>query len=379
MKCLLSNVAKANFDKIFLFLQENQDEFLMEWEHYIKLSDNDIHKDKVKNNGYQMYILVKKALKDLISNEELKQLATKVALERVEANINIGEFVFNVNFGRTVILKYISKVDIPIEDLQSAIEKINYLFDQFSYYAVKKYTEIKDKELEEKTILIHETQKDRLALLGQMSSSFVHEFRNPLTAVIGFTKLLRDEYPTLKYLDIIDVELEQLNFRITQFLHTSKANIPGRKPEKINVNEVIDNILQLTYPSIVAADVDVKVEMECEVILEGNKDELRQVLLNLIINSIDALSNREKPKVIKITNCENGRFVGVSISNNGPEIPENTIGTIFEPFYTTKELGTGIGLFVCKNIIEKHNGTITCKSSREETIFRVELPRLEKV
>ncbi|MGY3718140.1 histidine kinase N-terminal domain-containing protein [Sutcliffiella cohnii] len=375
----MNNEVRANIDKIFLFLDKNENDFLMEWEQFIKLSNSDIHKDKVKNNGYQMYILVKKTLKDLISDEELKQLAAKVAIERVEANINIGEFVYNVNFGRTVILKYISKVDIPIQDLQKAIEKINYLFDQFSYYAVKKYTEIKDKELEEKTIIIHETQKDRLALLGQMSSSFVHEFRNPLTAVIGFTKLLRDEYPTLKYLDIIDVELEQLNFRITQFLHTSKANIPSKKAEKINVNEIISNILQLMYPSIVASDVDVKVDMESEVILEGNKDELRQVLLNLIINSIDALNNREKPKVIKISNSESGRFVGISISNNGPEIPENTIGTIFEPFYSTKELGTGIGLFVCKNIIEKHNGTIYCKSTREETTFHVELPRMGKV
>src|SRR5690606_27861785 len=117
-----------------------------------------------------------------------------------------------------------------------------------------KYTELKNKELQEKNVFLNEAHKDRLSLLGQMSSSFVHEFRNPLTSVIGFIKLLKADHPHLKYLDIISHELDQLKFRITQFLHTSKVELPEKRKQQVALISLFDDILDFVYPSIVDGD-----------------------------------------------------------------------------------------------------------------------------
>lgn len=210
--------------------------------------------------------------------------------------------------------------------------------------------------------------------MGQMSSSFVHEFRNPLTSVIGFIKLLKADHPELKYLDIIDHELDQLKFRITQFLHTSKVELPEKRKQKVNLNLLFDEILNFLYPSIVDGDVEVGTHFEHQIQVIANRDELKQVFLNILHNSIDAVKARDRPRKINIYGAIDESKVVVHISNNGPMIPARIRKIIFEPFYTTKELGTGIGLFVCKKIIEIHGGTIECSSDHQLTTFSIQLP-----
>ncbi|MBS2967655.1 GHKL domain-containing protein [Metabacillus sp. KIGAM252] len=356
------------------FLDEQQSVFLNEWHETIFIGQVDPHKGKIKENGSAMFSLIKHAIVGNISEEGIQELAFKVANERLEANVNIGDFVFNVNAGRSIIIRNIFDSQIPVKDLQFFIDHINHQFDLFCYHAVTKYTNLKNQELSEKNTYIHENHKDKLALLGQMSSSFVHEFRNPLTSVMGFIKLLRNDYPNFQYLDIINHELNQLNFRITQFLHTSKADFNGTEKEDSSISKLFEDIRELTYPSIVDTDVNVISRMENDLVISTYRDELKQVLLNLFINSIDALKYKEKPRNLLINGCkENGQAI-ISISNNGPAIPAENIKNIFEPFFTTKELGTGIGLFVCKKIVEKHGGSITCASDENLTTFTIALP-----
>ncbi|AZB41569.1 GHKL domain-containing protein [Bacillus sp. FJAT-42376] len=356
------------------FLEEQQSAFLNEWHETIFIGQIDPHKEKIKENGSTMFSLIKQAIAGSLSEEELKQLAFKVANERLQADINIGDFVFNVNAGRSIIIRNIFHSSIPVQDLHFFIDHINHQFDLFSYHAVTIYTNLKNKELSEKNTYIHENHKDKLALLGQMSSSFVHEFRNPLTSVMGFIKLLRNDYPNFQYLDIINHELNQLNFRITQFLHTSKADFNGTEKEDTSISKLFEDIRELTYPSIVDTDVNVISRMDQDLVISTYRDELKQVMLNLFINSIDALKHKEKPRNLTVNGyIENSQAV-ISISNNGPAIPSENIKTIFEPFFTTKELGTGIGLFVCKKIVEKHGGSISCESNEHLTTFTIVLP-----
>ena len=159
---------------------------------------------------------------------------------------------------------------------------------------------IKNEMIEEKNLFISENHKDKLALLGQVSSSFVHEFRNPLTAIIGFNKLLKRENPNLKYLDIMDYELNQLNFRITQFLHTSKAEFSEEQNEDVFVKELFDEIQQLTYASLVDENISVEIEISPEFFITAGRNGLKQVLLNLFVNSIDALKDKDQPRNMKI-------------------------------------------------------------------------------
>ncbi|OOE12794.1 histidine kinase [Fictibacillus arsenicus] len=362
-------------ESLITYMDENLPNYLNDWHKKVVISNHDIHKDKVIENALHMVELVKLSLRGQLSPEKIKQLAHEVAVQRLEAKINIGEFVYNVNLGRSEIVRFVTGSGISIQQLQPVIETINSLFDEFLYHAVKKYTQLKDAEIQEKTHFIDQSHKERLTILGQMSSSFVHEFRNPLTAVMGFVKLMQQENPRMKYIDIISHELTQLNFRISQFLHASRKGVQERDAEEFVLEDLFSDILDFMYPSLVDADVNVVPRIDPTITLWAHKDELKQVLLNLIMNSIDALRQKKQERRIFIhSKAESDSNVHITISNNGPVIPPETIKTIFEPFFTTKELGTGIGLFVCKKIIEKHKGTISCTSSDEVTTFSILLP-----
>jgi signal transduction histidine kinase len=203
--------------KLIDYLENRKEDILNEWSKKIIISTNDPFVDQIRVNGESMFILIQHivSVDEYDLDENLQKLATRIAKERVQANINIGDFVFNVSMGRSIVFQQLTESDQEWEDLQNIINMINYCFDKFLYFAVSAYTDVKNKIIEEKTQFIDSTHKDRLTLLGQMTSSFVHEFRNPLTSVQGFIQLIKSENPEMKYLDIISNELEQLNFRIS--------------------------------------------------------------------------------------------------------------------------------------------------------------------
>ncbi|OAT81041.1 histidine kinase [Bacillus sp. MKU004] len=361
-------------ERLISFLEENSTEFLHNWRNRIVISDDDKYKEEVLQNGTRMFQLVKRAIRNPLSEDEIRELAYKTAQERVEANVNISEFVYNVNIGKSEIIKWVSRSGIEGQKLQSYIEQVNSLFDLFSYLAVRKYTDIREEQLQEKEQYIDQTHKERLTILGQMSSSFVHEFRNPLTAIIGFTKLLQNDYPDLPYIDIMQHELDQLNYRIAQFLHVSRKEIIESKREEVGVSLLLEELIEFLYPSLLDGEVAIDVHVDQNIVISGNKDELRQVLLNLIMNSIDALQQTEGDRRIIVRSSVKDGWMNLEIRNNGPQIQLDTITAIFEPFYTTKELGTGIGLFICKKLIEKHGGEISCSSNEQHTVFAISIP-----
>ncbi|MEH7226003.1 histidine kinase N-terminal domain-containing protein [Bacillus sp. JJ1566] len=360
--------------ELIYFLESNLSIFLKSWKEKTVMSETDVHKEKLVLNGLTMFEMVKNSLLNPIDEEKLKLFAYKLAEERVEANINIGEFVYNVNLGRTEILKYIYRSNIDHDQLDSIFEEVNRIFDLFSYHAVSKYTEMKEKQLQEKIQYIDQSHQERLTILGQMASTFVHEFRNPLTAVIGFVKLIGNDNPDIKYLDIISHELNQLNYKISQFLHVSKKKLIENKENEVSLFDLFTEITEFIYASILDSDVKVHTDIESNILITVNEDEIRQVLLNILMNSIDALKQRDFDRNIWIKGYQIDNQIVVSIINNGPAIPKESLDTIFEPFYTTKEFGTGIGLFVCKKIIEKHGGTIGCTSNLNVTEFQIVLP-----
>ncbi|MDO6654291.1 HAMP domain-containing sensor histidine kinase [Anaerobacillus sp. 1_MG-2023] len=365
-------------EQLLDYLDHNLESYLIKWKQKIRISKTDIHRDKVEANGILMYRLVQQNIKEPIAHENIVTLAHKVAVERAEANVNIGDFIYNVNAGRSVLMKHITYSEVNVNDLQNTLDSINDLFDLFSYHAVTEYTKLKENELQEKISFIDETHQEKLSILGQMSSSFVHEFRNPLTAIIGFVKLLQREYPDMKYVEVIDHELQQLNFRIAQFLHVSKKEIDSGQEEWLEVKGLFDSIIAFIYPSIIDIDVRIVNEFPANLSVYGQQDKLRQVFLNILMNSLDALKAEGSPRQIRITGEQAEGILTIRITNNGPKIDDKTLDRIFEPFYTTKELGTGIGLYVCQKIIQNHHGEINCHSSEEETTFAIRLPFVEK-
>ncbi|QVY62742.1 histidine kinase N-terminal domain-containing protein [Cytobacillus gottheilii] len=357
-------------------LQANKQELLSDWMRKLKTKADDPHAQQIYMNGNDMFELFIESLLDQehVLNEKISIFALKIAHQRVEANINIGDFVYNVNCGRAVILKFALTLQLELDELQLFVDRLNSCFDQFLYYSVSHYSETQNNIIKEKTQFIDSTHKDRLTLLGQMTSSFIHEFRNPLTSIQGFIQLLKAEHSDMKYLDIISNEIEQLNFRISQFLLLSKKELIGKEKIVFSLNDLIDEVLIFLYPSILDGKVKTLQKLAEDIYLEGYEDEIRQVFINIIFNAIDVLSPDRINPIIEIRTLKVDDKVKVDIENNGPQIPDNLVSTIFEPFFTTKTLGTGLGLFVCREIIEKHRGTLTCTSETSKTVFSILLP-----
>ncbi|MDP4083979.1 MAG: histidine kinase N-terminal domain-containing protein [Bacillota bacterium] len=366
---------KAN---LFVFLNDHRDSILHDWEHLIVVSKSDPFKEKVPYNGASFLDVIINHFHFTGTNLEnlVYEFAIKVADERVRADINIGEFVYNVNLGRTILYSYLSKTGLEWTDLQESINMINCCFDKFLFHAVSHYADAKDKIIDEKTKFIDSTHQDRLTLLGQMTSSFIHEFRNPLTSIQGFIQLLKADYPSMRYLEIISSELDQLNFRISQFLLLSKKELIGKEKVLFELNHLIEEVLNFLYPSILDGKVKIRKQLSDEIPLFGYADEIRQVFINIVFNAIDVLGHFRihNPTIEIISHQGDDHFINITISNNGPMIPEDLQKTIFEPFFTTKKLGTGLGLFVCKEIIEKHKGELSCISYPEKTAFSIKLP-----
>ncbi|MCQ6280694.1 histidine kinase N-terminal domain-containing protein [Bacillus sp. EB600] len=363
---------------LLFFLQKYREELLKEWGKSVIISEIDPYKEEIRKNGEKFFDLVIDCF--TLSNTDLMKrihkLAIHIAEERVKADVNMGEFVYNVNLGRTIFFSYLSKVGLDWDILQGAINKINCIFDKFLYYAISHFAEAQNKIIKEKTQFIDSTHQDRLTLLGQMTSSFIHEFRNPLTSINGFIQLLKADHPDMKYLDIISSELDQLNFRISQFLLLSKKDLIGKEKAVFSLNQLIEEVLNFLYPSILDGKVKIIKDLCDDTSLYGYADEIRQVFINIIFNAIDVFGHQPNlnPLVEIKSYHDNKAYIYIDISNNGPMIPEELRKTIFEPFFTTKKLGTGLGLFVCKEIIEKHKGELSCDSNPKKTTFTIKLP-----
>lgn len=374
MESLSEQIMFKEKEMFVQYLVEHKSTIHKEWSNAIILHEEDPLKERILENVLRMYALILDLMKGSLFKEKLKRMANEVANERLDAKKNIGSFVNNMNVGRSIIVKYVFKSNLPSYDLEPVINDINNLFDTFNYYAVTRFTNLKNKEIEEKDLFINENYKDKLVLLGQISSSFIHEFRNPLTTIIGFNKLLQEENPTLKYLDIMDNELQQLNFRIAQFLHTSRAEFNMDQKENVFIKELLNEIEQLTYPSIVDVSIHTEFSIPSGFCVSASKKEIKRVLLNLFINSIEALRHTDQPRRLKVLSYTTSDEQVITVSNNGPAITNESIKYIFEPFFTTKELGTGIGLYVCKRIIERYEGYMKCTSNNDLTAFSIHFP-----
>lgn len=364
-----------DLDNIIAYLEENESVLVEEFRKSVIVSDHDQFKDIIHLNGQAMYRLVVQYLRSRVTVEQVRQLAEKVAQERIQAEINIGDFVHNVCLGRKIILQSLQEASFPSPILLTAVMKMNECFDYFLAHAVSRYTELKNSDLAEKQLFIERSHKDRLTILGQLAASFVHEFRNPLTSIIGFSKLLKEDYPDLHYVDIIVSELNQLNYRVAQFLLASKKGAVHKHMETFSLDQLFDEILAFLYPTIVDVNVEIQCSIDPSVTLAGYREEIRQVFINIISNALDVLQKNTGEKVISIAARQSGDDARIEIANNGAAIPADILPVIFEPFFTTKDLGTGIGLHVCKEIVEQHGGTISCTSDERMTTFCMEFQR----
>jgi signal transduction histidine kinase len=229
-------------------------------------------------------------------------------------------------------------------------------------------------------------KSEKLAVAGRLAASIAHEINNPLESVVNLlylistSSLLEDSF---KYTQIAMSELARVSEIVTQTLkfHRQQTN-----PDVVQITEIVESALGLYHGRLISAHIVIERDFrKCQPIM-GMAGELRQVVVNLVGNAVDAMAVLGGKLKLRITNTReynNGTRLGIrlTISDTGSGIHPEIRRKLFEPFISTKgDTGTGLGLWVCYGIIQKHGGTIRVKSSSifpvTGTVFSIFLPLL---
>ena len=219
---------------------------------------------------------------------------------------------------------------------------------------------------------------EKLALTGRMTSVIAHEINNPLEAITNLMYLLRAEVhqdgPATSYIGMVESELERISGITKQTLRWNRES--ADQSEQFPAGDMVDDVLRLFAGKIRNRQITVRTQGLRELQLGGVIGQLRQVLANLVSNAVDAAPVGGRVSICILNGGPSGSDVGFAVQDNGGGIPEDIQKRIFEPFYSTKgDLGNGLGLYISREIMERHGGRIEVESTPGKgTEMRVWLP-----
>lgn len=214
-------------------------------------------------------------------------------------------------------------------------------------------------------------QSEKLAIVGEIAAGAAHEIRNPLAVVQGFLSLMNqslgDKEKSQYHMALLMKELDRINSIIEEMLLLSKPGAPIKK--EISLQHVLEEFLPLIIDS--SEHIKIKINLLPKAISIDSK-QMKQVFHNLVRNSIEAMGG--KGEVHIYSQIKNGYFQ-IYLKDNGPGIPSELKEKIFDPFTSSKDDGTGLGLMIVKRIVENHEGSISIyETSPNGTTFLIELP-----
>lgn len=218
---------------------------------------------------------------------------------------------------------------------------------------------------------------EKLAIVGELAAGMAHEIRNPLTSIRGFLQLLQNKFDPQgverEYFTIIFEELDRINNIIKEFLSLAKPAQP--QLQFIAFNQLVAEALLLAEQEAIMYDVKLIQNLAPELpLLCLDPGQMKQVILNLTSNAIQATGPGGIVTISSYFDAANGQVV-TTVEDNGPGIPPEKLNLIFEPFYTTKENGTGLGLTLSRRIVASHGGKILVTSKvGEGSRFTICLP-----
>lgn len=221
-------------------------------------------------------------------------------------------------------------------------------------------------DLTDQRTLEQELQKSvRLASLGKVAAGVAHELRNPLSSIKGLGKLLQTRFEIdsqdRQTADVLVAEIDRLNRSIGELLDYAKPQ--EIELSKINLKESIEKAVQLVQFDAESLGINIDVlENKEDVFVKGNSDKLNQVFLNLLLNSVQAIHHENGLISIEYDRVDNN--VIVTVTDNGLGVDSSILDKVFDPYFTTKNEGTGLGLSMCSKIIEEHGGEIKISSDK---------------
>lgn len=225
--------------------------------------------------------------------------------------------------------------------------------------------------------LNHLKEAEKMNMIGQISASIAHEVRNPLTTVRGFLQLMGQgqlEADPMLFDTLLIPELDRANKIISDFLTVSKSSSMTKEPER--VSDVVQHFNELLYSEAILKNVELTVSISEDLngaLILVNKSELIQVFMNLFNNAVEAKGNHALKVSLQCMRDE--KDIIFQFKDNGVGIENQKLKYIFDPFFSTKDTGTGLGLSLSKKIIELHGGSLSVSSTPcKGTIFMIKIP-----
>jgi two-component system sensor histidine kinase HydH len=216
---------------------------------------------------------------------------------------------------------------------------------------------------------------ERIYALAQLSAGLAHEIRTPLASLEGAASLVQKEAQTeerrREFLDIIQKESRRLNRLLTSFLEFAKPRYP--ELHNVDIGEVLDSVILLVQHAGDLSYIELRKQVEPGLpMLECDPEQLKQVLLNLVMNANQAMP---RGGTVLLDARRDGKTINIDVHDQGGGIDQENLERIFDPFFTTKESGTGLGLSVAHQIVSQHGGTLTIvRNSPQGVTVRVSIP-----
>jgi len=255
------------------------------------------------------------------------------------------------------------------------------IHNAFMYQELKTFSRQMEEKIQKTTADLSKTEaqlirSEKLAALGQLAAGIAHEIRNPLTSINilihSLTENLSSGNSQKEDLKVIEEEIHRINEIVDQFLRFAKPAPPLLK--KADVISIFEETLQLLRPQIEKQGIVIQKEFQPLPPILMDREQMKQVILNLLLNAVQAM-----PKggnlVLKGHIPEGDRWIRLSIQDSGVGISGEDINKLFDPFFSTKEGGMGLGLSIAHRIVDQHHGKIEVESiPGEGTLFTVWLP-----
>jgi hypothetical protein len=234
------------------------------------------------------------------------------------------------------------------------------------------------RESREEIEQLHRTQMSRaehLATLGELATGLAHEIRNPLAGIAGVVEIVGRDLPSTSPARAVirDVRLEiaQINRILTDLLHAARPHPPEVRASDLNIT--VEHAVMLARQQVLSKPIRIELEKDPQLpIVEHDSDQIHQVVLNLLLNSVQAIEGAGAVRVVMATKKDKAL---ISVADSGRGISPEHLPFIFRPFYTTKGNGTGLGLSLARRIVEDHHGRIEVASELGRgTEFLVTIP-----
>jgi len=295
-----------------------------------------------------------------VSKPQTKQMRVRTRYNYKQKQLPDSETtIFKLLQEREQLEKKIVSLERKLHKIGEAEEQRDWLLDEL----IKKITTIGD-------IRTDLLKRERLSGIGELSSRLAHDIRNPLSIILNTVDLIKTKHvedfspEAIKLFLMIDRATSRISFQLDEVL-----NFVRTSPLEIQTHSLLgiikSSIDRLVIPdSIIISKPSIDFNINCD------SRKLESVFSNLIMNAIQAIKNHGK---ISIRIFENGENVVIDVEDSGPGIRRNMIEKIFEPLFTTKSRGTGLGLATAKNLVERHFGSVTVKTN--PTIFSIILPK----